>query len=83
LVKGDSTNELIEFVADPNVSIQESKVFTVMIEAGRRSRERRVATSGPLVRQIDGRHDLRDLPVAQGKHESKHGYKSQETKEGN
>ncbi len=87
LVKGDSTNELIEFVADPNVSIQESKVFTVMIEAGRRSREWRVATSGPLVRQIDGRpdlrNDLRDLPVAQGKHESKHGFKSQETKEGN
>ena len=83
LVTGDAANELIEFVADPNVSIQESKAFTVMIEAGRRSRERRVATSGPLVPQIDGRDDLRDLPVAQGKHESKHGYKSQETKEGN
>ena len=28
LVRGDSANELISFVADPNVSIQESKAFT-------------------------------------------------------
>ena len=28
LVRGDSANELISFVADPNVSIQESKALT-------------------------------------------------------
>jgi formate dehydrogenase major subunit len=37
-VRGDSTNELIPFVADPNVNIQESKAFTGNITAGRRSR---------------------------------------------
>lgn len=48
LVRGDSISELIAFVADPNVSIQESKALTGNIVAGRRSRERRVVTSGPL-----------------------------------
>ena len=42
LVRGDSANELISFVADPNVSIQESKALTGNIEAGRKSRSRRV-----------------------------------------
>ncbi len=36
LVRGDSTNDLISFVADPNVSIQESKALTGNIRAGRR-----------------------------------------------
>jgi formate dehydrogenase major subunit len=35
LVRGDSTNDLISFVADPNVSIQESKALTGDIRAGR------------------------------------------------
>jgi formate dehydrogenase major subunit len=83
VVRGDSANELIMFVGDPNVSIQESKAFTGMIEAGRRSRERRVATSGPLVRQFDPEYSLRDLPVARRKPESQHGVKAHETKEGN
>ena len=34
LVRGDSTNDLISFVADPNVSIQESKALTGNIRAG-------------------------------------------------
>ncbi|MGH2706969.1 MAG: molybdopterin dinucleotide binding domain-containing protein, partial [Actinomycetota bacterium] len=38
LVHGDSANELIGFVADPNVSIQESKALTGTIEPGRRDR---------------------------------------------
>jgi formate dehydrogenase major subunit len=49
LVRGDAANELLPFVADPNVSIMESKALTGMIEAGRKSRERRRVTSGPLV----------------------------------
>jgi formate dehydrogenase major subunit len=36
LVTGDSANDLISFVGDPNVSIQESKAFTGNIEPGRR-----------------------------------------------
>ena len=39
-VKGDSVNDLIAFVADPNVAIQESKALTGNIEAGRRSRSK-------------------------------------------
>jgi formate dehydrogenase major subunit len=54
LVTGDAANELISFVADPNVSIQESKCLTGNIEAGRRSRQRRVVTSGPLVDDMKG-----------------------------
>ena len=54
-----------------------------MIEPGRKSCGRRVITSGPLVPQIDGRENDRDLPAARGKHEAKHGVKSHETKEGN
>jgi formate dehydrogenase major subunit len=38
LVKGDTVNELISFVADPNVSIQESKALTADIRPGRRAR---------------------------------------------
>jgi formate dehydrogenase major subunit len=36
LVRGDSANDLISFVADPNVSIQESKALTGNIRRGRR-----------------------------------------------
>jgi formate dehydrogenase major subunit len=49
LVRGDAANELISFVADPNVLIQESKALTGNIVPGRQSRGRRVVTSGPLV----------------------------------
>ncbi|HSP80929.1 MAG TPA: formate dehydrogenase subunit alpha, partial [Myxococcaceae bacterium] len=42
-VRGDSANELTSFVADPNVSIQESKVLTCNVLPGRRSRGRRAA----------------------------------------
>jgi formate dehydrogenase major subunit len=38
LVTGDCVNELISFVADPNVSIQESKALTADIRPGRRPR---------------------------------------------
>jgi formate dehydrogenase major subunit len=40
LVRGDAANDLIGFVGDPNVAIQESKAFTGMIEPGRRSKAR-------------------------------------------
>jgi formate dehydrogenase major subunit len=78
LVRGDSANELIMFVGDPNVSIQESKAFTGMIEAGRRRKDRRVTTN-----ETDPEYALRDLPVAREKPASQHGFKTQEVKEGN
>jgi formate dehydrogenase major subunit len=53
LTRGDAANELISFVADPNVSIQESKALTGNIEAGRKSRQRRIVTSGPLVPPVE------------------------------
>jgi formate dehydrogenase major subunit len=39
---GDAANELISFVADPNVSIQESKALTGNIEPGRHGTGRRI-----------------------------------------
>jgi formate dehydrogenase major subunit len=70
--RGDAANELIGFVADPNVSIQESKVLTGTIEAGRRSRGRRVVTSGPLVPRL-GSDDRRDLPKVAARPLDHHG----------
>ena len=83
LVRGDAANDLIGFVADPNVSIQESKAFTGNIEPGRRSRDKRYVTSGPTAEELPSREDDRDLPVARHKPESQHGFKAQESKEGN
>jgi len=68
LVTGDSTNELISFVADPNVSIQESKAFTGNIEAGRRG-SRGLPPGSP--EGAEGR--WRDLPPARHKAPGKHG----------
>jgi formate dehydrogenase major subunit len=50
-ITGDPANELIPFVADPNVSIQESKAFTANLRAGRFSFGRRAATDGVELRQ--------------------------------
>jgi formate dehydrogenase major subunit len=49
-VRGDPANELISFVADPNVSIQESKALTADIHAGRHGFGRRSATDGAELR---------------------------------
>lgn len=73
LVRGDAANELISFVADPNVSIQESKALSADLVAGRRSRERRAITSGPLAPLHPG-SELRDLPrVAASRPTGEHG----------
>ena len=71
LVRGDSANELISFVADPNVSIQESKALTGNIEPGRR--QRTPASRAPGVAPRDDAADRRDLPHARGKRAGKHG----------
>jgi formate dehydrogenase major subunit len=69
-VTGDTANELIGFVADPNVSIQESKALTGNIEPGRNSRKRRVVTSGPLVDRVvaPAPRDLPNVHKPRGKH---------------
>ena len=46
LVRGDAANDLISFVADPNVHIQESKAFTGDIVPGGGARARRAAANG-------------------------------------
>jgi formate dehydrogenase major subunit len=79
LVVGDAVNELIGFVADPNVSIQESKALTGDIAPGRRSRNRRVVTSGALAPPAGG--PARDLPAAEGQ-AGAHGSKAAESREG-
>lgn len=61
-VRGDPTNELIPFVADPNVQIQESKALTGAIVPGRASRGRRAATDGVTLRQPEPGELPRDRP---------------------
>ena len=58
-VRGDSANDLISFVADPNVHIQESKALTADIRSGRRSRRRTVVRSG--FRELPELAALRDI----------------------
>jgi formate dehydrogenase major subunit len=61
---GDPANELIGFVADPNVSIQESKAFTGNIRPGRHGFGRRSVTDGQELRQPEpaAGEAPRDLP---------------------
>jgi len=76
LSRGDAVNELISFVADPNVHIQESKALTGNIEAGRRSRRRRVVTSGALMAgplTVQGQGDGRDLEAVGERPQGAHG----------
>jgi formate dehydrogenase major subunit len=81
LARGDAANELIAFVADPNVSIQESKALSGNIAPGRSSRGRRLVTSGPLVER-PSTDPKRDLPPARRRPEGAHGVKAPEAQEG-
>ncbi|MEA2694246.1 MAG: formate dehydrogenase major subunit [Acidobacteriota bacterium] len=80
-VTGDAANELISFVGDPNVSIQESKALTGNLEPGRRSRGRRVVTSGTLVAEIGLGGESRDLPQVAAKPVGRHGLSESRTQE--
>jgi formate dehydrogenase major subunit len=84
-VTGDAANELISFVGDPNVSIQESKALTGNLEPGRRSRGRRVVTSGTLVAEVDPDvrtgGESRDLPRVAAKPVGRHGLSESRTQE--
>jgi formate dehydrogenase major subunit len=59
-VRGDSSNDLLPFVADPNVHIQESKALTGDIRPGRRGRARRAAVHG--FRELPELSMPRDIP---------------------
>ncbi|MBV9500701.1 MAG: formate dehydrogenase-N subunit alpha [Acidobacteriaceae bacterium] len=83
LVRGDAANELTMFVADPNVSIQESKALTGNIEPGRTGKKRRYITSGPFVKKLPAQENRRDLAPARQKPQTKHGHRAAEMKEGN
>jgi formate dehydrogenase major subunit len=71
IVTGDAANELISFVADPNVSIQESKAFTGNIQPGRRNRIQREPRGATVAEGENGQ--WRDLPPARNKQPGKHG----------
>ena len=82
LVRGDAANDLISFVADPNVAIQESKAFTGDIQAGRTSKGRRYITSGPLDENPAPWRWERDLPEVGTEHSGKHEHKVAQSREG-
>jgi formate dehydrogenase major subunit len=82
LVRGDATNELIGFVGDPNVTIQESKALTANVEPGRHSHGRRVPTSGRLVVAAVPAWRPRDLERAANEPEGRHGMRASAKKEG-
>jgi len=79
LVRGDSANELMSFVADPNVSIMETKALTVDIEPGRRLRR---ISGRPRIPQLPGREEDRDLPRARQRKGSSWEYELEQGKEG-
>ncbi|HMA08711.1 MAG TPA: hypothetical protein VKP68_12645, partial [Ramlibacter sp.] len=69
-VRGDSSNDLLSFVADPNVHIQESKALTADIRPGRRGRARRAAVHGfrelpelSMPRDIPGLRPFKEQPL--------------------
>jgi formate dehydrogenase major subunit len=79
-VRGDAANDLIAFVADPNVHIQESKALTGNIAAGPLSRRRRAAFRGPPKLPRGVREVPRDLPQAaraHGKQPQQHDWKEE------
>ena len=69
-------------MADPNVSIQESKALTGNIEPGRKSKMRRAATSGRLGTASPEKDDKRDLPAVGERPTGTHGLEAPESKEG-
>jgi formate dehydrogenase major subunit len=61
-VRGDSANDLLSVVLDPNVNIPETKALTGDIQPGRRSRGRRADVTRLAPPIGDGAGAARDLP---------------------
>jgi len=59
---GGTANELLAFVADPNVSIMESKALTADIQPGRHDTGRHPATVVPVPAPLEPGDPRRDLP---------------------
>ena len=69
-VQGDSANDLLSFVADPNVHIQESKALTGDIRPGRRGPKRSVLGALPelgMRRDLAGLRPFQQQPKQEGK----------------
>jgi formate dehydrogenase major subunit len=81
LVRGDAANDLIAFVADPNVAIQESKALTGNIVAGRRIDRRSGIDDRKLTDPAPARWE-RDLPQVGQEHSGKHRHKVAQSREG-
>jgi formate dehydrogenase major subunit len=82
LVRGDAANDLIAFVADPNVAIQESKALTGNIVAGRRNDRRRGIDDRKLIADPAPARWERDLPQVGQEHSGKHQHKIAQSREG-
>ena len=82
LVRGDAANDLIAFVADPNVAIQESKALTGNIVAGRRNDPRRGIDDRKLIADPAPARWERDLPQVGQEHSGKHRHKVAQSREG-
>jgi formate dehydrogenase major subunit len=67
-VRGDAVNDLIAFVADPNVHIQESKALTGNVVPGRLGRRRRAAFRGAPKLPRGLGEVPRDVPQAASAH---------------
>jgi formate dehydrogenase major subunit len=81
LSRGDSANELINFAADPNVSIMNSKAHTANIEPGRHARVLRAVLKTANGNQLPG-DALRDLPVARHRPIGAHLVRASKDKQG-
>ena len=78
LVKGDSTNELLAFGADANVTIMESKAITGSIRAGRRDRKKHAKMRD----DVSPGEELRDAPQTGKLPVGKHSVHAPEAKQG-
>jgi hypothetical protein len=77
LSTGDAANDLISFVADPNVSIQESKALTGDIRRGRRGKPAAEAGKRAFVQDAS-----RDVVAARQAPSAAQGMKQGEDQEG-
>jgi formate dehydrogenase major subunit len=65
---GASANELLAFVADPNVSIMESKALTADIQPGRRAAGRHLVADSGSPSPLEDGDPRRDLPQVGARH---------------
>ena len=81
-VTGDAANELLPLMADPNVSIMNSKAHTANIEPGRRVRHLPMPVPLATAQRLPG-DELRDLPMVRAhRHAGPHQVVSSEDKQG-